>query len=438
MNPENSNSSPVRPSASGPVPPIVIQGSLSGIQPGTASQPAPVASPAGDPMPVPAAPAVQPVVVSVDPRPMISASVPPAPKRGFFSSSWRKVGGGSLILSILIHIGILAVAALMVTTIVQSEKKVDFLPGGGSKQGQEANKALSQTVQMKKRSLLNKSTPMQKVVSTSANAAIALPEMPAEPLDVTELSSIMGGGTMGSAGFGSSGAGGGFGTGQGMGGNSGAVFKPIIMFGQSIKARKIAVIMDVSGSMTPHLTKVIKELDRVAAGSRVVLYVGCGVASPEKGVRLDDDAMSTRTSTKNEERSFEVFWRKSHQAAPKPGMPPPPPKKKDDPDPIPEKEVYDVLANRGETYFIKSQGIKYAWVSLLIREVRDADALYWFSDFQDEVDDEQMEAVLKNLKRRQQKLFIHASGQGRSFEQVRDKICLPSGGEVVKEQPKKS
>ncbi|HSJ01766.1 MAG: hypothetical protein ACAI34_23495 [Verrucomicrobium sp.] len=435
MNPSSEPSSPQLP-PTGSVPKVNIQG-LSTVLPGLPDTGAPV------PVAAPAAPvnrgAPVPVVVTAPAGPVILAPLSTAPEKkgNFISTYWRKVGGGSLIISILVHVGILLAAMLMVTTIVERDKAVDFLPGGGSKAGQEASQNMARQVQMKKRSLLNKSTPMTKVVSTSTNAAIALPDMPADNLDVPELSSLMGGGTMGSSGFGSSGAGGGFGDGMGMGGASGATFKPIIMFGQDLKARKIAVIMDVSGSMTPHLTKVVKELDRVASGSKVVLYVGCGVASPANGKRLDDDAMPTRTSTKVEERSFESFWRKSHQKQPTPGMPAPPPKKKDEPDPVPEQAVYDVLANRGETYFIKSQGIEYAWISLLVREVRDADALYWFSDFQDKVDDEQLEAVLKNLKRRKQKLFIHASGEGRSFADVRDKLCIPSGGEVVKDPNKK-
>ena len=39
--------------------------------------------------------------------------------------------------------------------------------------------------------------------------------------------------------------------------------------------------------------------------------------------------------------------------------------------------------------------------------------------------------MLKNLQRRKQKLFIHASVKGKSFEKVRDQLCLPSGGKVI-------
>ncbi|MEZ0277494.1 MAG: hypothetical protein ACAH88_21455, partial [Roseimicrobium sp.] len=261
-------------------------------------------------------------------------------------------------MSLAIHAGLLLIATVIVTTVVNADKPVDFLPGGGSKSGQEASQALANKVQVKKRSTLNRTTPMQKIVSTSA-AAISLPEMPADPIDMPELSSKMGGGVMGSGGFGSSGSGGGFGTGQGIGGMKGMTFKPIVMFGKDLKARKIAVILDVSGSMTPHLTKVVKELDRVAAGSRVMLYVGCGVATPKDGVRLDRDAIKTSNRGKDESKNFEIFWRRSHTKAPPAGTPPPDPKDKDK-GPIPEEAVYSVMATRSETYFMKSQGIQYA------------------------------------------------------------------------------
>ena len=61
----------------------------------------------------------------------------------------------------------------------------------------------------------------------------------------------------------------------------------------------------------------------------------------------------------------------------------------------------------------------------------EADVIYWFSDFQDRVDEEMMKDVLKVLKKRKQRLIMHASIQGRSFEKVRDNVCLPSGGEVL-------
>jgi hypothetical protein len=278
---------------------------------------------------------------------------------------------------------------------------VDFLPGGGSKAGVAASQELAHQVKTRKRMVLNKALPPRKIVSFSNTAAIALPDVPMNELP--EMSSILGG-RMASAGFSSSGAGGGFGNGMGIGGMSGRSFKPIVMFGRNLGARSIAVILDVSGSMTPHLSEVITELDRVAKGSPVVLYVGCGVAKPPEGVHIDDTAIETRRP------SFRAFWQADHG---------------------PEEDVCNLMERRAFTYFIKSQGIQYAWVSLLSQEVRHAEALYWFSDFQDDVDDDQIESVLTNLKRRKQKLFMHASEEGSSFERIRDKLCLPSGGLVI-------
>lgn len=407
------------------------------------------AAPSASATPVPIIPAPMPPAFTAEPEVVaIHAAAPSGSpgdiprvqykQPGLLAAYWRKMGASSLLVSLLVHAGLLIVGSFIVTSVVNQSVSIDFLPGGGSKASAEASEQLSKDMRVKKRNLLNKSTPMQKIVSSSTTSSISLPDIASDTIDIPEMSSLLGGGSMGSGGFGSSGAGGGFGDGMGMGGMSGKTFKPIIIFGNDLKARSIAVILDVSGSMTPHLTKVIKELDRVAKGSPVALYVGCGVAKPEKGRRLDDNAVPTRRQSHDEDKNFEVFWRRSHgPPPPPPGSPPPPPKKKGDPDPIPEEAVYNVMATRPSTYFLKSQGIQYAWLALLINEVRNAEALYWFSDFQDVVDQEQMESVLKNLKRRKQKLFIHASVKGASFEKVRDNLCLPSGGMVIESEPPK-
>lgn len=383
-------------------------------------------------------PEVLPVVLDTAP-PFHAPSQPAAPPRkNALVEYWRKAGGGSFLVSLGIHAALLVGAYFVVETIVH-EKKVDFLPGGGSKQGQEASQQMTQQVQSKRRNNLQPNRPMQRIVSNSASTAIALPDTPLDAIDMPQMSSLLGGGSMGSGGFGDGGSGGGFGKGMGLGGMNNVSFKPIFMFGKDLKARSIGVVMDVSGSMTPHLTKVIKELDRVAKGSPVVLYVGCGVATPGKGVVLDDNTIATINKSKDKDKSFEEFWRRSHKAKPNPNAPPPAGKKKDKDakDPIPEEAVYQVMAQRPETFFIKSQGIEYSWLALMAGEFRHVDALYWFSDFQDKVDDKQIERVSAHLRRRKQKLFMHASVKGKSFEKVRDLLVLPSGGEVIEEEPPK-
>lgn len=378
-----------------------------------------------------AAPAT-PVVVQVDHGPVIphhSGEFQP-PRSNRFVEYWRKVGGGSFMLSLAIHAGLLIAAYFVVETIVH-EQKVDFLPGGGSSKGQAAEAALTQSVQQKKRNTLNRKVSMQRVVTESPTANITLPDAPMETIDVPSMSSMLGaGGSMG-AGFGSAGAGGGFGSGFGTGGLDGMTFQPLFMFGQSIKARRIGVVMDVSGSMTPHLTTVIKELDRVAAGSPVILFEGCGLKVPPKGKKLDDKTFRTMSNTKDKDRSFEHYWRITHTRRPDPNAPVDPKKKKKDEDEIPEKEVYEVLAKRQQTWFIRRQGIHYAWLALMADELRHVDAVYWFADFQDATDEKQLERVLEVFERRKQKLYIHASQKGPSFATIRDTLVLPTGGSVI-------
>jgi hypothetical protein len=106
--------------------------------------------------------------------------------------------------------------------------------------------------------------------------------------------------------------------------------------------------------------------------------------------------------------------------------------------PMPLKDIYEMMSKRKNTWYIDFCGITYAWTALMSKEVEQADAIYWFADFQDKVSPEMMDKVLKRLKARKQKLYIHASIQGRSFEQVRDGLVIPSGGEVIEtELPKK-
>ncbi|HYF35411.1 MAG TPA: prenyltransferase/squalene oxidase repeat-containing protein [Prosthecobacter sp.] len=138
---------------------------------------------------------------------------------------WRKVGGGSLTLSLAIHAGILIVGGAIVVSSQMIQKQVDFLPGGGTQQGEKASAEMKHKVQQKKRNTLNKTLPMQKIVSTSQNSAVTLPDAPPDLLDVPDVSSMMGGGSL-SGGFGKAGSGGGFGKGMGMGSAQGFVSLP--------------------------------------------------------------------------------------------------------------------------------------------------------------------------------------------------------------------
>ena len=173
--------------------------------------------------------------------------VGPPPNK--FVQMWRKAGASSLLLSLLIHAGLGVVALFIVFQSGVMDKQVDFLPGGGTAQGAQASADLQHKVQQKKRNSINKSVPMKKLVSTSVNSAITLPEAPPDSLDMPDVSAMMGGGAMGaSGGFGAGGAGGGFGKGMGMGAQAGFVTLPPSMRSRCSTQERLEKLRQNGGS----------------------------------------------------------------------------------------------------------------------------------------------------------------------------------------------
>lgn len=178
--------------------------------------------------------------------------------------------------SLLIHAGLLIVAAFAVQTIVH-EDAVDFLSGGGSKASEAASQAMTQQVQTKKRNSFQRSLPMQRVVSSSDSASIKLPDAATDAVDIPEMSSLLSAGSMGSGGFGSAGAGGGFGAGVGIGGLKGK----ISFFGLSTPLDRVVFVLDYSISMKPNqLDLVVAEMGKTLkvlppkAEYQVILFAG--------------------------------------------------------------------------------------------------------------------------------------------------------------------
>lgn len=140
---------------------------------------------------------------------------------------WSKIGGGALTFAIIFHIILLIVGAIWIFQVIREpEKKVDFLPGGGSAGGGARD---AQTkVQQKKRAQITPSTNVKRVFAEGATSSYAIPDPGDNFGEMSTLSSLAGGGMSG--GLGGSGSGGGFGsghgtgTGLGMGGGSGKLF----------------------------------------------------------------------------------------------------------------------------------------------------------------------------------------------------------------------
>ena len=135
----------------------------------------------------------------------------------------------------------------------------------------------------------------------------------------------------------------------------------------------------------------------------LVLYFGCGLALPKGKVDIEDEVMKTAGE------QFACFWQ-HWQGKAALNMPPADRKKLvyDASLKMPLEEIYKKMSGRRNTFYVDFNGIQYAWTALMCKEVSEADTIYWFSDFQDKVDDEKMEEVRRKLKSRKQKLVMHA------------------------------
>lgn len=329
---------------------------------------------------------------------------------------WVQWGGASLSLSLGIHAFILGVGGFLVVNQVMIDRQVDFLPGG-SQQGQQASQALEHKIQQKKNPWLKKAMPMRKIAAIGSISDIVLPDEVPDLLDLPSSNDLLSSSKLGGSGLG----GGGFGKGMGLGAKDGMVFQPLSMFGREIKAKRLALVLDVSSSMAPFLPRVIEEVDKVAKGSVIVLYPGCGLDSPPNKGLLGKEIYRTNGP------EFERFWRMGGMASLEEARK----FKFSRNDPIPSESVYTVLSKRPQTHFIHYVGIGYTWLALLSDHVRQADALYWFSDFQDHVDFQQLDIVRENLLRRKQKLYIQPYQHGSAFDLIKSQLVDPTGGEVI-------
>ena len=142
-------------------------------------------------------------------------------------SIWAKLGGGALTFAIIFHVILLIIGAIWIFQVIREpEKKVDFLPGGGSAGGGE--RSAQTKVQQKKRAQITPSTNVKRVFAEGAVSNYAIPDPGDNFGEMSALSSLSAGGPSG--GLGGSGSGGGFGsghgtgTGLGLGGGTGKLF----------------------------------------------------------------------------------------------------------------------------------------------------------------------------------------------------------------------
>src|SRR6478735_3080258 len=114
---------------------------------------------------------------------------------------WRKLGGGSLTISIIVHAIVILVAVLWILESQRPAKEeVQFLPGGGGGGG-----GGEQKMSQKKQRAVSQTAPKTRIAAAVSNAdAVSLPDVSSTLTDMSALSSVSLGGA-------------GLGTGEGIG-----------------------------------------------------------------------------------------------------------------------------------------------------------------------------------------------------------------------------
>lgn len=337
---------------------------------------------------------------------------------------WQKMGAGPLTIAVVFHLLLLGIGTVWVLDIIEPppEKVVDFLPGDGRAGGSE--RSAQHQVQQKKLAQITPTTNTKRVFAEGASSKYSIPDQGEGFGEMSALSSLAGGGMSG--GLGGSGGGAGFGKGIGAGLGSGGLGSAKL-FGLEMKeAEKVAVVMDVSRSMTKYLPIVAKELDKLAARGPLILYFGCGLSEPPRNSKFDDKIRLANGP------AFDRFWQHFQGKIPLDEAKRTYDRIKYDKDlPMPLESLHKQMSDRPDTYFLDFNGIQHTQPALEARELKEADTIYWFADFQDKVEEDVMKDVLRTLKSRKQKLFIHGTVRGRSFEQVENHLVIPSGGSAI-------
>jgi hypothetical protein len=338
----------------------------------------------------------------------------PAVKRSWMARIQRKIeliGVSSLIFSILAHLFILAGVASFWVYQSSSVKEFDFLPGGSSVMGQMANYQLKQD-KLNKKKVYSSSQDKKRIVVDRSNAAVILPdEVKSIELPATEGLSVLKHNKIGSSTFGGAGgSGSGLGGGRGIGAALMRTFKPITMFGVSLNAKNLGVVLDVSGSMQEFLPEVLHEVDLVANKAKVILYCGCGLMVREKNYPADDRIYSTK------DKLFEDYWERLVGKQ--------------------NRSLFNRFKERPNTYFVNDLSMDFTWVALQSEQFVSCDAIYWFADFQDRVEEEKMKEIKEYWKKRFKKLILHPSGDAGETGQIEKSIVIPTGGTVIRTEIK--
>lgn len=187
--------------------------------------------------------------------------------------SWQRFGGKFLVLSVAVHILLISGAAVWVVQEIQAKRKLTFK--AGEKSPNPSTRAIEHKVQVQKKKSTMTAPAQAKRIATTGLSKVTLPDMPtmatATTLTPNSMSGAGGTGNLpGLGGFGGKGGAGGGGPG-------------INFFGLRTNAKRIAFLLDYSGSMSgPFRLAMEKELERalkkLPQGTQILLIPWAGPA----------------------------------------------------------------------------------------------------------------------------------------------------------------
>ncbi|HEY1049760.1 MAG TPA: prenyltransferase/squalene oxidase repeat-containing protein [Prosthecobacter sp.] len=109
-----------------------------------------------------------------------------APQSSRITRLWRHVGGGPLMLSIAVHVGLLALAGLVIVGTQAMQTPHDFVPAGRTVAGEDSTRALVRRVTLGRQAALARPI-LKSYLTVEGGQGISFPE--AEPLELPESSS---------------------------------------------------------------------------------------------------------------------------------------------------------------------------------------------------------------------------------------------------------
>lgn len=219
------------------------------------------------------------------------------------------------------------------------------------------------------------------------------------------------------------------GTGQGTGKGPGGPVSGKQLFGVTIQARKLGVIVDVSGSMQRYTPGLFKEIFEKFPDADVMLTNGGGMMDWDKALKgFNEKVAAEKTRAKETGKDYRGPTKmdrprlaRFNTGEAEDWVPVRGPKmnrdnyrglKEDYP------ELYEQMRRRGNTWFITSytdaNGVYLAFEELIQRK---AEAIYWFSDFADPIEGKEADNVTRLIQENKVEVILHSTrGKGKAAE----------------------